>query len=181
MNLRPAHCRDAPLVPNQDAHDHTTDPPSPSLNPPTHSNLSERFCSLLSPVHPLLLVTKHNYHATPHPHPPPSPNPLTWMILQPAVCSASTSCLRARASWAACAARLMSLRGNDQFRIVTGPAGRAGGGDGGGGGQGFCVCDACWLELAGHRAPGRLCSAGGGEDTGSAFLHVQCVLTGTCR
>lgn len=46
----------------------------------------------------------------------------TWMTLQPAASRSTISCRRARASWAACTDRLTSLRGNDQFRIVTGPA-----------------------------------------------------------
>jgi hypothetical protein len=44
------------------------------------------------------------------------------MTLQPAASKSATSSRRARASWYAWAEREMSLRGNDQFRMVTGPA-----------------------------------------------------------
>ena len=48
--------------------------------------------------------------------------PLTWMTRQPAFWRSSTSSRSASASWYAWALRLRSLRGNDQFRMVTGPA-----------------------------------------------------------
>lgn len=47
----------------------------------------------------------------------------TWMTLHPASSRAATSLRRARASWYDWAFLVISLRGNDQLRIVTGPAG----------------------------------------------------------
>ena len=45
----------------------------------------------------------------------------TCTTLHPAASRAATSWRRAAASWKACALRLMSFRGKDQFRTVTGP------------------------------------------------------------
>ena len=49
------------------------------------------------------------------------PSMRTCTTLHPAASRAATSWRRAAASWKACALRLMSFRGKDQFRTVTGP------------------------------------------------------------
>ena len=46
----------------------------------------------------------------------------TWTTRQPDASRSATSPRSASASWKACVRRDTSLRGNDQFRMVTGPA-----------------------------------------------------------